>query len=230
MTDALTVLSFLFTFGPEPTSLDGADANDDGALGLPDPLLMLNYLFTGGVPPALPFPEVGIDPTPDELVSGCGSVSLGLSVADSVFESDSAIVVAIHGVGVVAESHAVFRDGVLDPDLVVATLSERFVDQDQDGISEEYFAEILIDFGAAGLSGTRTVRILTTGFDGLGNAIVEHLDVTVRRHLTIHMPQPAVATTFGVLIRWTSTFTASPLLMVFLCKSLGMVRTLRIKC
>lgn len=49
---------------------DAADVNDDGELDLSDAVALLRWLFADGAPPALPFPEAGMDPTPDGL--GCG--------------------------------------------------------------------------------------------------------------------------------------------------------------
>lgn len=49
--------------------LDAVDANDDGVLDLTDPLHTLSHLFLEGASPAAPFPECGLDSTPDGL--GC---------------------------------------------------------------------------------------------------------------------------------------------------------------
>ena len=52
ITDALVILGYLFLDAAAPNCLSAADANDDGQVSLNDPLVILNYAFTGGVPPA----------------------------------------------------------------------------------------------------------------------------------------------------------------------------------
>ncbi|MBT7129826.1 MAG: hypothetical protein HN891_03865 [Planctomycetes bacterium] len=47
--------------------IDSADGNDDGLVDLADPIALLGYLFNGATPPPPPFPDCGIDPTPDAL-------------------------------------------------------------------------------------------------------------------------------------------------------------------
>ena len=68
LADALGVLSFLF-LGGEVDCVDAADFDDSGVLSLPDAIGLLGFLYLGGPPPALPFPDPGLDPTPDGL--GC---------------------------------------------------------------------------------------------------------------------------------------------------------------
>jgi hypothetical protein len=65
--DAIGVLTFLFSGGTPPLCTDAADADDDGSPTITDPIRVLNYLFLGADPPAPPFPDVGPDPTEDEL-------------------------------------------------------------------------------------------------------------------------------------------------------------------
>ena len=48
---------------------DAADANDDSKLNITDPIFVLGHLFSGGPPPAAPYPDPGHDETEDEL--GC---------------------------------------------------------------------------------------------------------------------------------------------------------------
>jgi len=69
ITDPVTILNFLFLGGTELGCLDAADVNDDGTLSITDPVNLLNHLFQGGPPPALPYPDCGLDPTDDAL--GC---------------------------------------------------------------------------------------------------------------------------------------------------------------
>ena len=66
--DVLVILNYLFLSGLTPECLSTADVNDDGDVELVDALALLNYLFAGGAPPSGPFPDCGVDPTPDSLV------------------------------------------------------------------------------------------------------------------------------------------------------------------
>lgn len=68
LSDAVTILNWLFSGGVEPTCPDAADANDDGKRDLSDAVSILNWLFLGGQAPAPPGAEVcGEDPTEDSL-------------------------------------------------------------------------------------------------------------------------------------------------------------------
>jgi hypothetical protein len=70
--DAISMLGFLFKGTTSPTCLDAIDANDDGALDVTDPIYLIGYLFVPGKPsPPPPFPETGVDPTPDTI--GCAN-------------------------------------------------------------------------------------------------------------------------------------------------------------
>jgi formylglycine-generating enzyme required for sulfatase activity len=44
-----------------------ADANDDGRADISDPIYLLRWRFLGGPAPPPPFPECGLDPSPDDL-------------------------------------------------------------------------------------------------------------------------------------------------------------------
>ncbi len=46
---------------------DASDTNDDGVLTVADPVFLLNYLFRSGERPPVPYPEAGVDATPDRL-------------------------------------------------------------------------------------------------------------------------------------------------------------------
>ena len=67
ITDAINLLSFLFSGGAEPICQDAADVNDSGVIDVADAVFVLNYLFVGGAVPPYPFPSFGLDPTTDSL-------------------------------------------------------------------------------------------------------------------------------------------------------------------
>jgi hypothetical protein len=68
ITDAVTLLSYLFLDGEAPACADVADTNDDGGVTLTDAVYLLNFLFLGGPRLPAPFPEAGQDPTVDTVV------------------------------------------------------------------------------------------------------------------------------------------------------------------
>lgn len=65
ISDAIYCLSYLFINGEAPSCLSATDTNDNGEVELVDATTLLNYLFNGGAPPLPPFPQQGLDPTPD---------------------------------------------------------------------------------------------------------------------------------------------------------------------
>jgi hypothetical protein len=67
LSDAISILGYLFLGAMTPTCLDAADVNDNGGVDLSDAVYLLNHLFLGGLMPPAPYPEKGSDPTPDEL-------------------------------------------------------------------------------------------------------------------------------------------------------------------
>lgn len=67
LTDPFTILRYLFADESTPGCLDAADPNDDGEIDVSDAVYDLLYLFAAGNAPRPPFPELGIDPTPDRL-------------------------------------------------------------------------------------------------------------------------------------------------------------------
>lgn len=69
LSDAVSTLETLFTGGRPFVCADAADANDDGKVDISDPITTLGHLFLGGPDLPPPFPEKGLDPTPDTL--GC---------------------------------------------------------------------------------------------------------------------------------------------------------------
>ena len=48
--------------------LDAADANDDGRVTCDDVIFLIHFLIEIGPQPPAPFDEIGIDPTPDDLI------------------------------------------------------------------------------------------------------------------------------------------------------------------
>jgi hypothetical protein len=69
LTDAISLLNYLFLSGPQPTCLRSGDSDDDGRLNLTDGINILSYLFLNGLAPPEPFTSCGLDGTEDEL--GC---------------------------------------------------------------------------------------------------------------------------------------------------------------
>lgn len=67
--DVHSILKAIFLGGDTLPCEDAADLDDDGTVELSDAILLLNFLFRGGAPPASPFPASGIDETLDSL--GC---------------------------------------------------------------------------------------------------------------------------------------------------------------
>ncbi|MGA1203258.1 MAG: hypothetical protein ACO4BJ_09790 [Planctomycetota bacterium] len=68
ISDPIQLLDALFAGGPPIPCLDAGDIDDNGRLDLADPVLLLTYLFQAGAAPAAPFPDPGLDPTPDTLL------------------------------------------------------------------------------------------------------------------------------------------------------------------
>lgn len=68
VSDAIAVLAHLFR-GLSLPCPDAADADDNGRVEIADALLITDYLFLEGQPPAAPFPDPGEDATEDAL--GC---------------------------------------------------------------------------------------------------------------------------------------------------------------
>lgn len=66
ISDAISLLSYIFSSGPRPPCLDSADANDDGGTNIGDAITILSVLFAGA-PPFPPPTTCGPDPTPDFL-------------------------------------------------------------------------------------------------------------------------------------------------------------------
>jgi hypothetical protein len=67
ISDAVSVLGYLFQGGSAPYCADAADANDDGQVDIGDPILILRSLFQRSARIRPPYPRAGYDRTPDEL-------------------------------------------------------------------------------------------------------------------------------------------------------------------
>ena len=65
--DAVQILNGLFSPGGMIGCADAADVNDDGGVNIADAITLLGFLFLQGAPPPAPFPDCGLDPTPDPL-------------------------------------------------------------------------------------------------------------------------------------------------------------------
>jgi hypothetical protein len=73
ISDAITMLSYLFGGEAAPTCADACDWNADDSLDISDPISTLQYLFTGGSSPAVPWPSCGYGTTIGNL--GCTAFS-----------------------------------------------------------------------------------------------------------------------------------------------------------
>ncbi|MBN1441988.1 MAG: dockerin type I repeat-containing protein, partial [Planctomycetes bacterium] len=69
VSDAVTILGYLFLGTAMNDCEDAADVNDDGGLDISDAVRLLGYLFLGLPRPPDPFGACGSDPTEDDL--GC---------------------------------------------------------------------------------------------------------------------------------------------------------------
>jgi hypothetical protein len=70
LADAINNLVFMTSACPDcpiPLCPKALDVNDNGMIDLGDAIQLLNFLYIGGSPPAAPFPDPGVDPTPDGL-------------------------------------------------------------------------------------------------------------------------------------------------------------------
>lgn len=68
LSDAISILNSLFLGIPSlAPCADASDVNDEGRVDISDGIYLLSYLFQGGdaIPP--PYPNPGVDPTPDSL-------------------------------------------------------------------------------------------------------------------------------------------------------------------
>jgi hypothetical protein len=73
ISDALSVLGYLFLGTEDLVCLDAADSNDDGTIDISDATFTLGFLFVGSAAPPAPGPSTpGPDPTGDSLSCGSG--------------------------------------------------------------------------------------------------------------------------------------------------------------
>lgn len=79
LSDVLFTLNYLFLGTDTPSCLAAADSNDDGLIDLSDGIFFLGFLFQGSETLPLPFPELGVDPTPDLGCLGTGLPPLPLA-------------------------------------------------------------------------------------------------------------------------------------------------------
>ncbi|MFQ5654938.1 MAG: hypothetical protein ACE5GW_09435 [Planctomycetota bacterium] len=71
ISDAVALLSALFSGGTTPPCVDACDTNDDGGFDIADAVALLSALFIAGTPPPpAPYPDCGLDPTDDPLECG----------------------------------------------------------------------------------------------------------------------------------------------------------------
>lgn len=66
--DVITILQHLLQSVPAPGCEDSGDVDDSGSVNIADPIYLLNYLFGQLAPPPPPFPNAGLDPTPDAML------------------------------------------------------------------------------------------------------------------------------------------------------------------
>ena len=69
LSDAVSILQYLFLGLRQPNCLEAADVDDSGRLDISDAIYLLGHLFLGSRAPPAPYPQPGTDPTQDTL--GC---------------------------------------------------------------------------------------------------------------------------------------------------------------
>ncbi len=63
--DGISILSWIFGSGSEPTCLETADVNGDQLTDLGDAVALFGFVFASGPPPVAPYPDCGYAPTTD---------------------------------------------------------------------------------------------------------------------------------------------------------------------
>ena len=71
VSDAASILIYLFARGAPPECLESGDVDDEGNINVTDPIYALGFLFASGPAPLPPYPECGTDPTGDAI--GCAA-------------------------------------------------------------------------------------------------------------------------------------------------------------
>lgn len=69
ISDSISILNRLFVDQRPFDCRDAADVNDDSGIDISDAIRVLNFLFLNASPPPKPYPQEGLDPTPD--LQGC---------------------------------------------------------------------------------------------------------------------------------------------------------------
>jgi len=67
ISDVVSVINHLYLGGRLTGNPDASDADDNGRIEITDAVVVINDLFLGTPAIASPFPEAGVDPTPDAL-------------------------------------------------------------------------------------------------------------------------------------------------------------------
>ena len=74
LSDAVSLLDFLFLGGAEPPCLAACDVNVDGQVtGVTDAVALLGGLFLGGPPPGAPYPDCGTSDAAGDETLGCAT-------------------------------------------------------------------------------------------------------------------------------------------------------------
>lgn len=130
LSDAVEILKGLFVASSFTECPDAADTDDDGAFNLSDAVFLLNHLFAGGPAPPAPFPESGVDLSPDTLdlpEAACGvgpaNPTLLRPGTSSVAISGNGRIVAHITTGKFLVENRVTREVLLDHDHRVETLT-----------------------------------------------------------------------------------------------------------
>ena len=133
LADPVRTLSFLFS-NDSVDCLAALDSDDSGDLTIGDAIVTLSFLFSNGPAPAAPFPDCGLDPTPDSLSCDgpVGACSIPVSIANPTPGAviGSGLVDVAGTLGVTAPSFEVRVNGVLaelTPDSTESTFIARNV-------------------------------------------------------------------------------------------------------
>jgi hypothetical protein len=75
LSDAITILEWLFAGGHRPECPESADGNSDGRHDISDAMWLVGWQFLGREPPGAPFPACGVDPA--AAAEACPPASTG---------------------------------------------------------------------------------------------------------------------------------------------------------